>query len=108
MFFCQNIEKKSFLATLAPPGLLPLSQNLFFPQIYSLVHMGILIEVFLLLYERIRKHFFLVFVQIWQKMWFLVTLAPPGLPLFSENLIFSLDIVGRIPGDIHWVFYHYK
>ena len=41
--------------------------------------------LFILLYERIRKLFFLVFVQIVQKMWFLVTLAPPGLSPFTEK-----------------------
>ena len=71
---------------------------------YSSALVGILFEVFYY-YMKELENFFLVFVQIWQKMWFLVTLAPPGLPPLTQNLIFSLDILGRTPRDTHWVFF---
>ena len=74
---------------------------------YFLAYMGKLIGVFLFLYERIRKLFFLFFVQIWQKMWYLVTLAPPEHPPFTQNLVF-VDRVERTFGDTYWdFFYHY-
>ena len=87
--FCQNIEKKSFLATLAPPRLLPYSQNLiFFPQIYSLAHVEILIEVFLLLYERNRKLFFWFLSKQCKKCGFWSLQRPLGYPPLPKKLEF--------------------
>ena len=87
--FAKILQKRSFYATLTPHGLLPSSQHLIFAAqilITTRLHTN---WGFSFIICNNYKTIFLVFVQIWQKLWISVILVPPGLPPFTQNLFFS-------------------
>ena len=83
-----------------PPGLLPCSHHLHFSAHICFSKRGHTNWGFFIIICNNYKTIFLVFVQIWQKMWILVTLVPPGLPPFTQNLkIYWGAHLGILTGD---------